>query len=1097
MVAAHTREKNRYAPSDAGSEDARSCHSFKSAMSRRQNGSNSLIYAKNSFSLTYKDPDVEHRFFNYLYVNSHIFGMRIYFLACAFATTLIFMTSHNLSDFDLHAVDTVFFIGTGVSLLALVLTALPQFLEQRENLWTLSAVLHIPSLLLLEGFHEAPNRYRNGFMFGYVLCTAVVCHVRIRRQIVVLVPTSWVCVVAAAFTTDGYWHRHTYMHLLWWAVYPAAYLFAYQMERMKRCAFETIDQAQHSVEHINKDIAYLRSSIVHFFPRTAMRDMLVVPSVRQLYRPYTNVVMVVSDVAGFTSWSSRTDNAVIVDVLCEMFSCMDRLALVYNVEKVCTVGDSFVGAIFERVSAKPTSDGDDLCALPVTDNDTNTDDDDTINYDKKDCEARCVSGIMFAVCILGAIDPQRGASLRQRVGVHLGDVVGGFVGASPPRFDLFGPAMEHTKMMEGSSHVGKVHTSHAVLKHALRRGCPSTVVGPVDHTVKSYEANSRVHTSVSTDADADVVVDSEHGRIFRRWEEHSNDAVDDAEETFFMPRSPLALRVCSLTSLHRDDAHTHEETSCVIRNLRMMTHMKKSPKTVNASPSDRHVKVVVVEDSQPDVGGVDVLRDAKLYPFDWVLLTFRDAAVQAECVRYFRSVPGQRGLVQVALLLQLYVAIVHVSLGCTESVADRVCLVLVFASLAFVVLRHTRLNIYLVAAMLYVPTIPAWYLSWECYGAHGVTPEEQKSRVSDLNFHYHLSAFISWALSLELTMSKKYVMLVFLLSSQIIQMWHRPLVTDDSDVIIFDPMTGAEMFAFLAAAYLNTFNLLTAFRAQKHVDDALATTGKHAQETRGALEVMLPSFVIDKMMAVGYSGGGGRSARHNKTDVVDDDDTGNHNATESCAPSSSAAASSSPAQGKLLWNYAQACVMFLHVECEGTERFEVLQDVLLTIEAELVRDHVRKVKTVGTTMLCVSGIEREHHESGAAATLAMVSAAQRIVTCVFGAEAAAEGGRPRVDVVVDGRALRAVLRRRHGHDRSDVRRVRRHCEHRVAHDVHRGQGHAAAVVRCGGVAVGRGHVARYVSCAAEPYQGQGQRHDDSVPSGYGWVQCCRNGDLNF
>eukprot|EP00760_Papus_ankaliazontas_P024056 PhM_4_TR2118/c1_g1_i1/m.57374 len=615
MVAAHTREKNRYAPSDAGSEDARSCHSFKSAMSRRQNGSNSLIYAKNSFSLTYKDPDVEHRFFNYLYVNSHIFGMRIYFLACAFATTLIFMTSHNLSDFDLHAVDTVFFIGTGVSLLALVLTALPQFLEQRENLWTLSAVLHIPSLLLLEGFHEAPNRYRNGFMFGYVLCTAVVCHVRIRRQIVVLVPTSWVCVVAAAFTTDGYWHRHTYMHLLWWAVYPAAYLFAYQMERMKRCAFETIDQAQHSVEHINKDIAYLRSSIVHFFPRTAMRDMLVVPSVRQLYRPYTNVVMVVSDVAGFTSWSSRTDNAVIVDVLCEMFSCMDRLALVYNVEKVCTVGDSFVGAIFERVSAKPTSDGDDLCASSITDSES---DDDTEDAYKKDCEARCVSGIMFAVCILGAIDPQRGASLRQRVGVHLGDVVGGFVGASPPRFDLFGPAMEHTKMMEGSSHVGKVHASHAVLRHALRRGCPkmtmlshsslaqrcSTVArqegrrsGSESQLSSHYSHTLDPARRQSSSTTGGEVVDTDHGSVFDSWDD-SVSLLSDLANSASMISPRVQPHVIGFGNLLAPQPEMHH-TNTIVRNLRMMTHMKKSPKTVNASPSDRHVKVVVVEDSQP------------------------------------------------------------------------------------------------------------------------------------------------------------------------------------------------------------------------------------------------------------------------------------------------------------------------------------------------------------------------------------------------------------------------------------------------------------------------------------------------------------------
>eukprot|EP00760_Papus_ankaliazontas_P036443 PhM_4_TR8313/c2_g1_i1/m.77743 len=194
----------------------------------------------------------------------------------------------------------------------------------------------------------------------------------------------------------------------------------------------------------------LDSVVMSYLPPTAMRDFLlrkdkdeVALTIRNVQHvQYPNTVLVVTDLVGFTAWSSRTPASVVVDVLARCFVELDETATSFGIEKITTVGDSYVGAVFSSAG-----------------------DDDDIN----DRALRCVCGIRFG--LVAAELPSRVLPhLRNRVGVHMGSVVGGFVGTSPPRFDLFGFATDFAKHMESTCEPGYVHVSLDAYECARRLG---------------------------------------------------------------------------------------------------------------------------------------------------------------------------------------------------------------------------------------------------------------------------------------------------------------------------------------------------------------------------------------------------------------------------------------------------------------------------------------------------------------------------------------------------------------------------------------------------------------------------------------------------
>jgi adenylate cyclase len=145
---------------------------------------------------------------------------------------------------------------------------------------------------------------------------------------------------------------------------------------------------------------------------------------------FSQVSVLFLDIVGFTALSSTKTPQELVDVLNEIFTIFDDLAEKYNLEKIKTIGDSYMVA----------------AGVPeMLDNDTE----------------RIVNFALELIPSLENFNTQSGNSLKIRVGVNSGPVVAGVIGKKKFIYDLWGDAVNIASRMESHGLVGKVQVSES------------------------------------------------------------------------------------------------------------------------------------------------------------------------------------------------------------------------------------------------------------------------------------------------------------------------------------------------------------------------------------------------------------------------------------------------------------------------------------------------------------------------------------------------------------------------------------------------------------------------------------------------------------
>ncbi|MDC0718309.1 adenylate/guanylate cyclase domain-containing protein [Nannocystis bainbridge] len=144
-------------------------------------------------------------------------------------------------------------------------------------------------------------------------------------------------------------------------------------------------------------------------------------------RRLDNVAVVFADIVGFTAYCDRHSPEEVLISLQDLFTRFEQLALEFGVQKIKTIGDSFMGAagLFSAEDERPA--------------------------------LRCVQ---FGRAILAA-----GADLAThwnlRIGIHVGPVVGGVVGTRQYIFDIWGDTVNTAQRIEQNARVGQVCISAA------------------------------------------------------------------------------------------------------------------------------------------------------------------------------------------------------------------------------------------------------------------------------------------------------------------------------------------------------------------------------------------------------------------------------------------------------------------------------------------------------------------------------------------------------------------------------------------------------------------------------------------------------------
>jgi adenylate cyclase len=143
---------------------------------------------------------------------------------------------------------------------------------------------------------------------------------------------------------------------------------------------------------------------------------------------YPSTTVLFADLVGFTPWAGRTDPGQVVSFLDDLFSRFDQMAAEYGVEKIKTIGDSYMAV---AGAPEPRSD-------------------------------HAEAAVGLARGMLGALAEVRdreGPPLDLRIGLASGSVVGGVIGQRRILFDLWGDTVNVASRMESSGVPGRIQVA--------------------------------------------------------------------------------------------------------------------------------------------------------------------------------------------------------------------------------------------------------------------------------------------------------------------------------------------------------------------------------------------------------------------------------------------------------------------------------------------------------------------------------------------------------------------------------------------------------------------------------------------------------------
>jgi class 3 adenylate cyclase len=153
---------------------------------------------------------------------------------------------------------------------------------------------------------------------------------------------------------------------------------------------------------------------------------------------FDEVTVVFADLVGFTQLSSVLPPAELIDVLNRVFSLLDEFSEFYGVEKIKTIGDSYM-----LVSGAPVR-----------------------NPHHIEAAALMALEILEAVALLSHTLQQ---PLQVRVGMHVGPVVAGVIGTKKFAYDLWGDTVNIASRMESQGEIGRIQCTEAIYQHLHER----------------------------------------------------------------------------------------------------------------------------------------------------------------------------------------------------------------------------------------------------------------------------------------------------------------------------------------------------------------------------------------------------------------------------------------------------------------------------------------------------------------------------------------------------------------------------------------------------------------------------------------------------
>ena len=873
--------------------------------SRSKNGSNNAVavkrivqrdpfdrqYEKHPLLLNFLDPEVEQRYFNFQYVDNMFIPGKMFATMWTGIPVMffIFFTDpfHDNASYTVESFSSIWWIGSyiGPALCALLFIGLfvDRLRPYREIIHLLQIFIGWPAIALGLLVLKRPAIFINTCLFmAYIFCMIIA---QGRFRYILPLTTIWpqACLFTVTFAVPGYWDTHTYIEMLYWAVFLMPLLLLFFLERQTRKSFVSMEQSTKTVTSIVQRTIVTQRMIANFFPPTPTRDLLQADSPTNM--AYKDTVLIVTDIAGFTAYTSKSSPADVIDMLTTMFQSFDKTAEAFGVEKIATVGDMYCGAIFATSAGGGSA------------------------------KARCKNGVVFACSSVGFA----GYELELRVGVHIGDVVGAFVGCAPPKFDLFGPGIEHAKAMEETGQPGVVHVSNAVVMAVDMATPPDIPKTPL-------------------------------GVLCRTW-----------------------LDLCGFTSglsLLEDITDVEEEEDIldplnaehIVEALCDIARIDPPVEQDGGSESEGHETDAVSEQTSKDEVDSDPLRFSKVY------LTFDRPSVEKSYQVHMESNGINNFCARLFVALAFALLIIHINLQCGTSQDQGIT----SAALAIIVCLSTYIQYVGTKHRFHAPITFISYnvlqvvtflgLRSDCSGL-----EMRAKYISDIAASYFCVALFAPQYCLNIKLVHRMLMTLATSVIMAVCMIIRGYAIGD-DVAALDP-TPLFGGVFVIMSFFPEYSLRSAFRTEMQLTRLRKVAkSRGAAMSTSALSIMLPTFVTEKLVALA------------KDAQVEAEDAFSDTATASVSQYDAGDIDFNGLTAT--WEYNHTIIMFAEFKSsDASFTPDTINMTVQAIEQIMKGFNVMKVKTIGSSIMLVSGIDdmrtRQDQLAG------MVDAAIVVRTCVF------------------------------------------------------------------------------------------------------------------
>ena len=243
-----------------------------------------------------------------------------------------------------------------------------------------------------------------------------------------------------------------------------AFLIRLRFLRMKKYQEELERTVKERTQELVLEEAKSEALLLNILPKNIASELKENPG-KTIAKTCNNATVLFADIAGFTKMSDSMDSGDVVKLLNDIFTRFDQRALRDGVEKIKTIGDSYMAATGLFYPSEIENDNAENKAV----------------INKKD---DLVKMIKFALGMLEDLHDFNRTSqvkINMRIGINSGKIVAGVIGKSKFIYDIWGDTVNVASRMESNGQSGKICVTETVY-NALKNDF--TFTGPVEIDVK-------------------------------------------------------------------------------------------------------------------------------------------------------------------------------------------------------------------------------------------------------------------------------------------------------------------------------------------------------------------------------------------------------------------------------------------------------------------------------------------------------------------------------------------------------------------------------------------------------------------------------------